>query len=401
MVGTTADERVYDPFDPTIHRVYPAALYTWLRDEQPVYRNEHRDFWAFSRFADVQGALRDWQTYSNAGPRGVHVGTTRVDLYGATNFLELDPPQHTALRNIVRGRFALSEIARLKSDIRSLAADLFAPLRDAGGGDVAEGYCWPLSFNIVAKLLGIPLEDYEYLDALLRRFLSLSLDDTEIPVDFPAEVVSAGHELNDYVTELLGPASSRLPADGILRDVATAQACAAIGHRDAAGIPLLFLEAAIETPAIFMANALRLLAKHPDQRALLCERNVDFAPAIEELLRYESPNQCLARTTTGPMELHGVEIPQDATVLLIYAAANRDNRRWRDPDLLDLTRTPQRHLAFGDGIHHCIGAPLARLEAQVTLELVLDAAPGYELAGPVSYLMKYPDWGVRSLPLAW
>lgn len=389
-------ERVYDPFDTLIHQSYPAQLYAWLRDDRPVYYNETHDFWALSRFDDVQTALRDWHTYSHAGPHGVHVRTTRMDLYGARNFLEEDPPRHTVLRKVVRNKFALAEIGRFTDQVRKIATELFAPIQAAGGGDIASAYCWPLAFNVVAELLGIPPSDYEWLDAVLKHFLPTAED---ITVDFPPSVIAAGGELRDYVSTLLDHKEHGDLEKGIISDVAAALSSGLITHLEAVGIPMLFFEAAIETPATFLANALLLLAVHGDQRELIRTHHVDHADAIEELLRYQSPTQCLARTSTKPAQLHSVEIPQGATVLLAYGAANRDDRRWQDPDALDVQRPPLRHLAFGDGLHHCLGAPLARLQARITLELILGAAPDYEISGPVTYLMKYSDWGVQKLYL--
>jgi len=384
----------YDPFDPRVHESYPGDLYAWLRSERPVYRNDERDFWALSRFDDVQAALRDWKTFSTAGPRGVHIDS-RPAIYGAGDFLELDPPRHTELRNLVRQPFSLRAVAELEPDVRRRTTALLAPVLAAGGGDLAAEVCWPLAFELTAEMLGIPREDLERVDELVRRFSAV------VPgsPDLPSDATAAGDAAYEYVVELLSRDRGRLR--GIVRDIADARSRGEVSEAEAPGIPMLFFGAAIETPATACANLLRLLAQHPDQRRLLLDGDVELPVAIEELFRYESPLQCLARTTTEPVTLHGAELPEGATVLLAYGAANRDERRWPGADELQLTRERKRNVAFGEGIHHCIGAPLARLQARVVVELVTAAAPEYEVCGPVAYLHRYSDWGVLRLPVSW
>ncbi len=392
--AVVSTEPVYDPFDPRIHEAYPADLYTWLRAERPVYHNAEHDFWALSRFDDVQAALRDWRTFSTAGPRGVHIDK-RPALYGAGDFLELDLPRHTELRNLVRQPFSLRAVASLEPDMRRRVAVLLGPLKAAGGGDVARDVCWTLAFELTADLLGLPREDFEQVNDLVNRFSAIDAGSPSLPTDAKA----AGKSLYDYIVNLL----SRDPRElrGIVRDISEARSRGEVTEAEAPGIPTLFFAAAIETPATASANLLLLLAQHPAQRRHLIEGRVDSASAIEELFRYESPLQCLARTTTCPISLHGTELPEGATVLLAYGAANRDERRWHDADDLQLLRERKRNLAFGEGIHHCIGAPLARLQAKVIVELIVEEAPEFTVCGPVEHLYRYSDWGVLGLPIAW
>jgi len=149
----------------------------------------------------------------------------------------------------------------------------------------------------------------------------------------------------------------------------------------------------------FVSNALVVLANHPDARAELFAEPQGIAMAIEELLRFESPVQNIVRTTTRSLEIHGGEVPADSRMLLLLGSANRDERRYDDPDRLDLKRRPKRHFAFGEGIHFCLGAPLARLEARMIFSVLGERIPEYEIVGPVVRVAKVNSRGVESLPV--
>jgi len=157
--------------------------------------------------------------------------------------------------------------------------------------------------------------------------------------------------------------------------------------------------AGITTTAGLISNSLYHLERSPDQRDLVRREPDRWPVAIEELLRYDAPIQTLIRTTSTDTEAYGTVIPAGSHVGLIWAAANRDDRRWPDPDRLDLTRTPERHLAFGEGIHHCIGAPLARLEARVAFEELFRRIPEYTVTGPVQRISTPTDRAFESLPV--
>jgi cytochrome P450 len=393
-MATATDAPIYDPYDASMHEKYPAALYKHLRDMASPYRNADCGFWALSRFSEVQEASRDWRTFSSAGPLGVDIDGTGTGLYGVGNFLEADPPSHDQLRDVVRGAFGPKRIARLERDVSQRAATLLEPLQSAGGGDIARQVCWQLAYDVVAHLLGIPPSDWAAVADLLLRASRRSPGQRQIPDD----AVAAAAALRHYVDSLLG--ESRQLDSGLLATVAEACDSGVISAEQAPGIGMLFLGAGVETPATFVSNSLYLLATHPDQRAHLVEREVDIEAAIEELLRFESPVQCLARTTTRATEVRGARLPADAVVLLVYAAANRDDRRWDNADRLDISRQHQRHLAFGEGLHFCLGAPLARLEAKLVIRLMLERCPAYEVAGPITRLVKYSDWGILGLPVA-
>jgi cytochrome P450 len=385
---------VYDPYHAHLHAdPYPAELYRWMRDECPLYHNETHGFWALSRFDDVQETSRDWHTFSSA--EVVDLDGTGGAVYGTGNFLELDPPRHDALRNVVRKAFTPREVAQLEAMVREEAATLFAPFRAARGGDIARDFCWQLTLNVAARRLGIPREDRPHVERLFFQTLERSPGETAIP----EVAVTSATELRDYLRELIVNASDEAP--GLLGQIAAAHRNGELATDEIPGLALLLFGAGVDAPGGFAANALLLLERHPDQREALRTGRATLDDAVEELLRFESPVQNLARTTTKPIRLHGTDIPQGGIVLLVYAAANRDDRRWQDPDVLDLSRPRQRHLAFGEGLHFCLGAGLARLQAKVVLETMLSEAPDYAVTGPLTRIVKQSDWGVLKLPVGW
>jgi cytochrome P450 len=378
----------YEPFDAAMHlETYPAELYRWMRNECPLYRNDEHDFWALSRFADIQAVARDWETYSSSGPRGIDLDGTGPDTYGEGNFLEIDPPRHDVLRDVVRKAFSAREIGSLEASVSQEARSLVAAIRSSGSGDVGMELCWPLAFNVVMGMLGMPAADRPSVE---RRLLD-ALTRTSGTEDIPGAALSAAAELRQYTSDLL---RDRALPPGILRQVADARSSGLLSDAEAPGLGMVLMFAGIETPAIFAANAVVLLAQHPRQRDLLRRGESAGEAAIEELIRYESPVQALARTTTAPVELHGIDLPIGSTVLLVYGAANRDERRWGNGDELDLARPHMRNVAFGEGLHFCLGAMLTRLMARVVVEALLDVAPEYEVRGPIRRTVKWCDWGV-------
>lgn len=391
-----SESNVYDPFDASMHTgAYPAEIYRWMRNEQPLYRSEEHDFWALSRYADVQAVLRDWRCYSSAGPRGVDLDGTGADVYGSGNFIEIDPPRHDALRDVVRRFFSPKEIGQLEQSLREQAGSLFASMRENRGGDLGRNLCWPLAFDTVMRMLGMPAADRPRVERLLVSG-KVREPGTE---DIPRDALAAATELREFVTSIVC-GNDALPP-GILKHIASARASGLLTDAEAPGICMLLMFAGIETPALFAANAAVLLTDHPDQRDKLSAGEVASEIAVEELIRFESVVQALARTATEPVQLHGVHLPEGATVVLLYGAANRDERRWEEADTLDLMRPRQRNLAFGEGLHFCVGAVLAKLQARIVVETLLAHAPQYAIDGPVTRTVTWSDWGVLSAPIAW
>jgi cytochrome P450 len=385
----SAEDFTYDPFSFELHQD-PYPRYRLLRDEFPVFHNAERGFWALSRFHDVQAAARDWQTFSSAA--GVDLDGF-AGSFGAGNFLELDPPRHDQLRALVQKDFTPKAIARLEPAVRAIAAQLLDRLAEQPQVDLAQQFAWPLPIRVTSLVLGVPPSDLNKVELLAHQLLIRTPDSMTLPE--PALQASAA--MREYLAARLAE-RRRDPRDDILSRVALAQ----VDHTDigdeAIGLCLILFSAGIDTTACLITNALLHLATLDDTRARLASDPTLIPPAIEEFLRYEAPVQSIARITTRPVTLHGTHIPEGERVSLVYGAANRDEREFNDPDTFKLDRPIRRHLAFGDGIHYCIGGPLARLEAKIALELFLTAVPEYEIANGAERVHHHTQRGLTKLP---
>jgi cytochrome P450 len=366
---------IYDPlFHTPQDDVYD--VYRHLRANQPVYCNPEREVWCVSRHEDIQTAARDWKGFSNAD--GVDLDEPRA--FGDGDFLDSDPPRHDELRNVVRPFFLPREIARLESAVAARVARLIDDLRDRSTVDLAQEFAWRLPIWAICRLVGVPEKD----DAMVQRLVTAQMTRTPGRADMPPAAHDALAELRAYIAEL-SSVKREEPGHDVLSRLVEGEADGTPRSEEIAGMVTLLFAAGSETTASLLSNALNLLALHPAHterlRAALRSPEGDDAVgrAIEETLRYESPVQYLARTTGSERELAGTRIPAGARVALLYASGNRDERRFERSEVFDPTREPKRHLAFGEGIHFCLGAPLARLEARVALPAFLGAVREYEV----------------------
>ena len=389
MTGVTAEVE-FDPFSlECLEDPYPT--YRALLEDAPVYHSARRGFWALSRFADVQNAARDWETFSNRG--GVDLSGS-VSLVGDGGFLGMDPPRHDELRRIVRDRFTPKSILGLEGALRDHVGGIAARIVERGRADLASELARPLPLRTICALLGFPAEDDDQLgrwfDAMVRRVPGTS--------EIPAEARSAAEAMRAYLDEA-AEHRSRAFGDDVFSALVAAERSGGLTREERTGICVLLFLAGISTAAGLVSTSLYLLSMHRSQRAGLVAHPAKIPGAVEELTRYVSPVQALARTTTRAVELHGSSIPEGGRVLLVYGAANRDPRRFPNPDDLELEREHSRHLGFGEGIHFCLGAPLARLQMRVVLETLLPSIPDFELAGPVRWMTTPGDRGLDSLPV--
>jgi cytochrome P450 len=361
---------IYDPFAvETQDDPYP--IYRYLLEECPVYHNPDRDFWALSRFQDVKSAFQDWRTFSSAG------GVTVDELLALTGpgFLTMDPPRHEHLRDIVKRFFEPRRVAALAPRIEEMVEHLLSGIAGRGEVDIAAELAKKLPVLVICEVMGLPTGDHVQLkawaDAILER----------VPGDdaTPPEAREAAAAMRAYLTEQIGYRRNHDRDDALGALLSAHDKSGVPSFEELIGTSMLLFEAGNSTTTSLIANGLLVLAGHPVQRAWLAEHLDDVAPAVEELLRYESPVQNMGRTATRPVSLHGAEIPAGARVLLLIGAANRDPRVWSQPDELVLRRKPKRGAVFGEGIHHCIGAGLARLEMSVVLKMFLERFPTYEV----------------------
>ena len=360
----------YDLFSHDIQEdPYPA--YEWLHAQGPVYHNAQREFYALTRFEDVAAALRDWQRFSSSA--GVRLDDL-LELQGPS-IIAMVPPRHRELRQLVQPAFLPQAVARLEAFVEHQAATLLEATADLAEFDVVETFGRRLPVLTICELMGLDPQDGEMLKNWADEIVETSAADGTTS----DSARRAGERLRDYFAGQLEDRRNRPGDDLVSRLVEAVSADDTGSHAEAVGMCNLLFEAGNSTTSSLIGNSLRALAEHPDQREWIIDHPQSWPGAVEELLRYDSPVQNMSRTLTEPVEVQGVSIPAGATVVLVIGAANRDPRVFEAPNELRLDRQPQRNMAFGAGIHHCVGAPLARLEGRVALNLLLSRMPHYEI----------------------
>jgi cytochrome P450 len=388
-MGVVADLE-FDPYSrQCLEDPYP--VYRTLLEDAPLYHSEKRDFWAVSRHADVQRCARDWETFSSRN--GVDLSGS-VGLAGPGGFLDMDPPRHDQLRRIVRGHFTPKAIGALEDTVRHQVRVIGTEIRERGGGDLGRDLARPLPLRLVCTLLGFPPADHGDLERWFDPMVRRTPDTTAVP----ASAHRAAEAMRGYIDEVAAQ-RARQPSDDLLSALVSAELRGELTVQERTGICVLLFLAGISTAAGLISTSLYLLEAHPEQRRALLGEPAIIPSAVDELLRYVSPVQALARTTTRPVELYGSSLPEGARLLLVFAAANRDQRRFADPDGLRLRRKAERNLGFGEGIHFCLGASLARLQMRVVLDTLLPVMPEFSVSGPISWMSTPGDRGIESLPV--
>lgn len=392
-MASTTEQFEYNPFSPAlIEDPYPT--YQVLRDRFPVYYNSRWDFWALSRFDDVQAAARDWETFTTT--RGVDLDAASEE-FGLGEFLTYDPPRHGHLRNILRPVFSPRGIKALEGKVQVAVDGLVDSFLERGEADLAREFAFPLPLIVICELLGVPREDREDLGDRIIRFQHRLPDDRRIPED----ARHAFQEVRDYFDGLVAE-RRRSPRNDVVSTIVTAQVEGQLlDQEEAVGLCLFVFVAGTDTVAGGLSSALLLLAQHPDQREHLIREPSLIPEAFEECLRFESPLQHMARTATREIKLYSHRIPVGARVALLYGSANRDEQRFDHAEEFRITRERKRHLAFGEGLHFCLGAPLARLQGRLAIGTLLARAPRYELAGAPQQMVRSTQRGLRYLPVSW
>lgn len=338
----------------------------------PAYLDEERGFWALSRYDDVRAAIDDWPTFSSTGGITLDRRTKSVE----PMLIEMDPPRHTELRSLVSRAFTPRRVADLEPSIRDLAREL---VDGFGGGtriDIIEDFAAKLPMAVISVMLGVPRDDQdrlrEWSDAMLHR------------EEGSAELTPAGLDgatrLYSYFNQVIADRRAA-PRDDLVGALVEAQEGdhRALSASEVLGFCFLLLIAGNETTTKLLGNAIFWLERFPDQRAKVLADPTLIPAAVEETLRFDTSTQALARLLTRDVELHGTTLPAGSKGLLLFGSANRDERHWDEPDRFDVGRNPAGHLAFGHGLHHCLGAALARLEMRVALEVLLPQLREYRV----------------------
>ena len=376
MTVTSPRDLYYDPYDFEIDSD-PYPLWRRMRDEAPLYYNDRYDFYALSRYDDVDKAMLDWETYSSAKGSILELIRANVEVPSGVVLFE-DPPVHQIHRSLLSRVFTPRKMSALEPQVRKFCADVLDPIVGAGQFDFIADLGAQMPMRVIGMLLGIPDKDQEAIRDRIDE--SLRLAEGKEP-GFDQEAVSdnqqlfadyidwrAEHPSKDLMTELLNAEFE--DEGGTKRTLDRQEVLTYVGLLAAAGN---------ETTARLIGFTGQVLGDHPDQRRALAQDRSLIPNAIEELLRYESPSPVQARYVTRDVEHHGQGVPEGSVMVLLNGSANRDDRHFPDGDTFDIRRNIGRHLAFGYGIHLCLGAALARLEGRVALDEVLQRFPDWEV----------------------
>ncbi|MFI1788106.1 cytochrome P450 [Streptomyces olivaceoviridis] len=377
----------------------PHPVYARLRERGPVHRVRLAtpggawETWLVVGYEEARAALADQRLAKDIARTGfVPLDEQLIGKY----LLVADPPQHTRLRGLVARAFTMRRVERLRPRIRQITDELLDDMLPRGHADLVDSLAYPLPITVICELLGVPEMD--------RAEFRKTSTEVVAPTGTDSER-AATVRLAEYLTELIEDKRCAGPTGDLLSDLirTTAEDGDRLSMDELRGMAYLLLIAGHETTVNLIGNAVLALLTHPDQLAALRADPSLLDKAVEETLRWEGPVETATyRFAAEPLEIAGTRIGRGDDVLVGLTAAQRDGARFTDPDRFDIRRDTRGHLAFGHGIHYCLGAPLARLEAGVALGALLDRAPGLTLDGePGEWLPGMLMRGVRSLPVRW
>lgn len=371
-----------------IHHRY--KYFRWLREEAPVYKGRISFISAYfvSRYDDCVFVLKDPRfvrnrtTATGGGSRMPFPMPRYMNLIAKSMIIE-DEPEHRRLRNLVHKAFTPRQLARLSDRIEALTHELLDKMEAQGTVDLKESYALPIPVTVIREMVGVSDEDMPR----FRQGIASLLSGGIAPLKLAKALFWDMRKLTAFVREMIERKRAN-PADDILTGLIQAEEDGErLTEDELVSMVYLLVVAGYETTVHLITNAVSTLLLHPDQLARLRANPEMIDSAIEEVLRFESPVQSTKPNyAREDVILHGVTIPRGAPVLPLLGAANRDPAVFDDPDLFDIGRTPNRHLGFGQGIHYCLGAPLARLEAKIALTNLLARNPNLRLAVDPSQL---------------
>jgi cytochrome P450 len=386
----------------------PHPFYARLREEEPVWRTtlpDKRTAWLVTRYEDVAAVLKDDNFAKD--PRGAQDQEQRAEgpwVPGflkplEQNMLDLDDPDHKRLRTLVSKAFTPRLIERLRGRIEAICQELLGEMERKGRVELVRDYALPLPATVIAELLGVPAGDHRKFHRWSNRIVSVS-SGRDVWQALPAALA--------FVRYLRKMAERRRvsPGEDLMCSLVQAEEAGdKLSQDELLAMSFLLLVAGHETTVNLIASGTLALVQHPDQLEKLKSDPLLIKPAVEELLRYTSPVEISTeRYARQDLEVSGTEVPRGELVLGVLGSANRDERYFDEPDALDLARDPNKHLAFGRGVHHCLGAPLARMEGQIAITALLQRFPDVRLdAEPGSLRWRRGLFlrGLQRLPLEW
>lgn len=377
-IGSGIDEDVhYDPYDVDLN-IDPHPMFGRIREEAPLYYNAQHDFYALSRFDDVDAALLDHETFSSARGAILEIIKSGMEIPPGTLIFE-DPPIHNVHRKLLSRIFTPRKVAALEPKIREFTARCLDPLVGGGRFDFVTDLGAQMPMRVIGMLLGIPEADQQHVidhgDSTLRTERGGKMTEN------PDGAIATGEVFAEFIDW-----RAKHPADDIMTELLTAEFADETGARRRLGRDelLLYLQviatAGSETTTRLIGWAGKLLAEHPDQRRDLVANRSLLPNAVEEVVRYEPPAPHISRYVTRDVEYYGQTVPAGNAMMMIIGAANRDPRRFGPTaGHFDVHREIRQHLGFGVGTHFCLGNALARMEGRIALDEILDRFPEWDV----------------------
>jgi cytochrome P450 len=363
----------FDPFDPA-YFADPFSYYAVMRDEHPVYEREienHRiwpRYWMLSRAGDVNASLKDWRTFSSAKGTLIDTDSSLIP----PNIFNMDPPRHDELRAVLSGVLTPKRVADLEPEIVKYTRELVEEFGPTGEFDVATDLAQVIPTVTMCSLMGLPISER-------GKFLEWNLV-TMTGADFTSPAALAAYaEMGEYWVDVVADRRNNRGSDLISQILHTEVNGDPLSDDEVAGFCSLIHDAAQNTTMNMISHSVMALGRHADERRRLVSDPELLGNAVEELFRFVSPVQGLARTTTRDVTLHDVTIPEGEQVLMLYGSANHDPEVYPDPERLDLGREVRTSWAFGHGLHYCLGNAVARLETRVAIKSLVE---------------QIGDWGV-------
>ena len=375
-MSVTDRELYYDPYDAEIDKD-PHPTWKRLRDEAPLYYNEQYDFFALSRWDDVEPALIDWETYRSGKGSILELIKADVEMPPGIILFE-DPPIHDVHRGVLSRVFTPKKMNAIEPEVRAYCARTLDPLIGAGGFDFIGDLGAQMPMRVIGMLLGIPEEDQQAIRDRADKGLEL---EGEGPPEVGDGDFGGGMEIfGDYLDHRM-----KHPSDDVMTELVQAEfedetgTTRRLTRDEILGWIGLLAGAGNETTTRLIGWTGKLLSEHPDQRAEIVADRSLIPNTIEETLRYEAPSPVQARYVARDVEVHGQTVAEGNVMVLLNGSANRDDRRFGDGDAYDIHRDIGHHLSFGYGLHFCLGAALARLEGRVALDEVLNRFPEWDV----------------------
>ncbi len=397
----------YNPFVPDVH-ANPYPMYRQLREEDPVHWSPLLEAWILTRYDDVLAVLKHprfsadrRQARNRYVQQMMEQQAQAGPLAQSATMLTSDPPEHTRLRGLVSSAFTFKAVEALRPRIQQIVNELLDGLQGKGRMDVIWDLAYPLPVIVIAELLGVPPEQRDTFKRWSDDVVA-TLGGPMTPPDVQERGRKSSEEMAEYFRGVITERRKRPQGDLLSRLIAAEESGAVLSEDEMIATCILLLAAGNETTTNLIGNGTLALLRNPAQLELLCAQPELTESAVEEFLRYDGPVQGTGRVAQEAIEIGGQKFEEGQLAFVMIAAADRDPAAFAEPESLDITRKDNRHVAFGYGIHFCLGAPLARAEAQIAFATMLRRLPELRLE------TEQPEWGgtfilrgLKSLPVAW